>query len=145
MKLLRYVLFALSLFYIFGPVSIDNKDLEPHKMEIINIIKQHCTEGQYFHPRKQFLYFRTLPKYEIGRCFYNPLHLYYGIEIDTDQWKYATENQRFELFAHEVTHCALLLPHVDNPNNYMYYMRSNLSRETIMSQLLENIKRKCGK
>lgn len=143
MRLLRNALCIFALFYLFTPTSYSNKDLKPYRDEVMDIIDQHCNSADYYHPRKQFLYFQKLTDYKIGECFINPL--FYTIKIDLIFWAHANETERFELLSHELTHCALVYNHVDNYYNYMYYSIVTLSKDVILNQFLDNIKRRCGR
>jgi hypothetical protein len=143
MKLLRYALCILSIFYFFGPVSFDNKVLEPYKLEVMTMIQQHCYPSQYYNPKKQFLYFKQLTDGAIGQCVLNPF--YYKIEIDPDYWRHLSEDERYQLLAHELTHCVLLIDHIDNKNDYMYYYMVDIPKDIVKKQLLENIKLRCGR
>jgi len=141
--LFRYALCFILVFYLFAPTSYNNKDLEPYKDNIINIIKEHCNENQYYHPKKQFLYFEKLIEDRVGECFITPL--FYTIRIDPIFWKYASELERFQLVGHEVFHCALLINHSDKIDNFMYYSMNTLSKETIIHQMEEYMKYRCNK
>lgn len=143
LKQLKYAICLLAIFYFFGPVSFDNKTLEPYKIEVMDIIHKHCDNSQYYNPRKQFLYFKHLTGGAVGECSINPW--YYKVQIDPYYWKHFTEDEKFQVIFHEYTHCALLLNHVDNKNNYMYYMMVDLPKEVLIKQFLENVKLRCGK
>lgn len=143
LKMLKYVLCILCIFYFFGPISFDNKTLEVYKVEVLKIIQDHCYPSQYYNPRKQFVYFKHLTDGVVGQCALNPW--YYKIEIDPTYWKHMSEDERFQVMAHEMTHCLLLLDHVDNRYNYMYYMMVDLPKKTVIDQLLVNLKYRCGR
>jgi hypothetical protein len=143
LKLFRYVLCVFAIFYLFGPISFDNKTLEPYKIEIMDIIKKHCNNDEYYNPLKQFLYFQRQGNEVIGQCNLN--NFYYSITIDPDYWKHFTEDEKFQLVAHEVFHCALGFLHVDNPNNFMYYRMVDLNRSTVISQMESYLKFRCGR
>lgn len=141
--MLKYAIYLLSLLCILGPISLNNKTLEPYKEEVLAIIQEHCNMFQYNNPIDQFLYFKRLNDGVVAQCLYSPF--FYTIEVDPDYWKHMTEDERFQTMAHEMTHCTLLLQHVDNPYNYMYYRMVDISKKEVIKQLEKNLKDSCGR
>jgi hypothetical protein len=146
-QMLRVVNNALLFYliiYLFAPLSISNEVLKPYKNAALDIIKQHCIKGQYFDPPKQFLYFTNLPDNEIGECDIPRSYAYYIIKIDSSYWNRATEEQRYEVMVHEMTHCTLFLQHSDDKNNYMYYSIVGLTTLEVNKQFIDNLRSHCG-
>lgn len=142
LKKLRYGLLCFYLYY-FVPLSYCDKDLEKYKKEIIQITKEHCNDNQYFRPFHQYIYFKKLKDNEIGECVikFNT----YKILVDPVFWADATEDDRWQLMAHEFAHCLLMKNHVDNKYNYMYYMIVPLGKETAKKQFITDLRSKCGR
>lgn len=110
--------------------------------EFETIVKQYCTEDQYFHPNCK-IEFHEFVKNEIGMCLGKPNK--YTIWIKKKYWDEGSDNEKFSLLIHELSHCELDLDHDPDPNNYMYFDdRIVNSKEIVIEQLKTYLKKKCG-
>lgn len=142
LKNLKYVLLFFCI-YVFTPISYCDKTLNPYVQEVLEITNQHCNKKQYYNPAHTYVYFKKMSGHMIGYC--SPKINGYGITVDPLYWKYANEDDRFQLIAHEMTHCILGKDHVDNKHNYMYYSVYPLTKQIIIQQFIENLRSVCGK
>lgn len=142
LKKFNYVLLCLCI-YLFTPINYCSEELKPYRNELMSIVNEHCTIKQYNNPIHKYIYFKKLPGEEIGLC--GVKRGGWKISIDPDFWRTANEDQKFELLAHELSHCILLKDHVDNQGNYMYYRLDPIPKEIVKQQFIENLRSKCGR
>lgn len=143
-RVFKYVLSFLFIFYFFGPVSFDNKTLEPYKIEVLNIVKQQCKEGEYNNPEKQLLYFKELSTDTIAECSSN-YNVYYKIEVNPNYWNKYNEADKFQIIAHEMFHCLFGMDHSPDKHNFMYYSMTSIPKDITIMQMVEYLKHECGR
>lgn len=136
------IISLLILFVLFFPIKRIDIDLQPYYTEVNNIIEENCPSKRYFNPSKIVVVKRNLPSPIIGYC--QPNINSFKIIIDTEYWDTGTNNQKFFLMAHELSHCMLSVQHSEDSLNYMYPDENeSLSRITVIEQLIQNIKNFC--
>lgn len=97
--------------------------LKPYVDRYMTMIKQVCRNGEYNHPRRRFIGFgetRNIDKDSadtIGWCQFRWGQ--YRIIIDEPFFNTLSESSKFQLIAHEMTHCVLMLDHRDDVTDYM--------------------------
>ena len=142
LKKVKYVLLFLCL-YSLTPINYCSKDLKPYRNELLALTKQYCKPGQYYNPAHKFLHFRKMKDHIIGYC--SPTLVGYSITIDPTYWNRTSEDDRFQLIAHEISHCILGKDHVEDMHNYMYYSIYPLTKEVVTKQFIENLRSTCGR
>lgn len=140
LKKLKYVLLFICI-YLITPISYCNKDLKPYVKEIMDLTNTYCKPSQYNNPKHVYYFFRKLPKNMIGYC--DDQINGFSIVIHPLYWQRATDADKFQLIAHELSHCLLSKEHVDNKWNYMYPSLYPLSREVVTQQYIENLRSVC--
>lgn len=116
-------------------------DFKIYLTEIKRDIRNNCARDEYSHKHFQFIY-KDLEKRTVGLCLRTRSH--FTVFVNPHTWPLLTFDEKYQVLAHEVTHCMLRLPHVDDPNNYMYpIQREFLSKGEVRSQFLKNIYSVC--
>lgn len=133
---IRYFFRALMILGICNLSSFHyvNPSLIPYTNETQNIIETYCT-GKIYKYVSSVIDFNNLEDDEIGVCNFGKN--VYTIEIDKRFWGVATENEKFQLVTHEMTHCLLHVLHLDKKDNYMYPIFTDIPKEKVISQLKE--------
>lgn len=136
---LKKILFSLIVLF-----SVQSRaELKEYYMEVYNTIKLYCKPGQYFNPKSKTLYKSDLESPIIGICS-TDAEDYFKIYVDRNYWDHASEDYRYELMAHEMTHCLFFENHVEDSKHYMYYQIRDLTKEQTKQQLIEFLKKKCN-
>jgi len=138
--ILRTILLSLILFMMI-PIQHVTPDLKPYHDPIIKYVEEHCSQHHYFHPLKTFIRFNKLPSPIIGLCRVAPLE--YIIDIDPQYWNNTSEDLRWELMLHEMSHCIFRLDHTDDPDNYMYPELVDMKKEKAWQQFENNVSYLC--
>lgn len=143
-RLCIYAMILGSLLYIIRPYSKSEIEsaVKPHYIEFMSLVTQYCKEDQYFHPHFK-IQFRHLPNSIIGLCSIYPRS--FIVYFDKKFWDDNEDLARFQLVAHELSHCILGLEHVKDPYNYMAPSFINISKKELYNQIKEVLKRKCSK
>lgn len=145
----RFMIYAFIFGFVFAVIApfkqtYVGKDFQPYYNEFMEIVKEYCSEDQYFHPNFK-IEFHRLPGKEIGSCLTRPDR--FIIYIDLDYWNTPVSNseeKRYSLMFHELSHCILDLDHSDDPENYMYYSDYHIgSKEEVNEQLKVYLKEVC--
>lgn len=144
MRSLLYAVLCGYLLYTFAPIQYITAPLAPYIKEVKSIIINNCKPGRYENPDHQLIYFRVLGETTIGACGYSDLMHGFTIEIDPVYWLISDEADRFQLIAHEMTHCMLLLPHSEDKHSYMYPFVNPLSKQEVIRQMKEILNRQCN-
>jgi len=137
---LKKILFSLVVLFSVHSIAGELKDIY---IEVLDIIKLYCKPGQYFNPPNKSLYMTDLDLPTIGQCITDKYD-FFNIYIDRTFWKMSSKDIRFELVAHEMTHCLFFRNHVDNSSNFMYYAIRDLTKDQTIQQLIENLNTDCG-
>lgn len=149
-KLLLRVLLGLLVLvglYDFFPIHYVSKPLTPEYNEIFSIVKANCSEEQYRHPNQVIVRLVNLNEEqtgEIGWCGSTPFS--YKIVFDEKFWNKADDTLKYELMAHEMTHCLFGRGHSEDSYNYMFYglnTHNLLSKEETTEQFMDVIKEEC--
>lgn len=143
LKKISYALLSGYLFYSFTPVNHVDKALKPIVNDLYKEVYTYCKPGQYHNPIKRSFIITHLKYPEIGECYVNPS--FFIIKVDPDFWHTASNDDKFQLLAHEMAHCLLHKDHVDNPNNYMYYELRKLKKKVVREQFIVDLEEHCGK
>lgn len=67
------------------------------------------------------------------------------IRIDPEFYKTASNEDRYSVVMHELTHCVLHMDHSSDQGNYMYWSLQHLPKETIIKQMKADMKAHCAK
>jgi len=141
LRLIRNVLLGALIYVYLIPFTHTNEILTPYTNKVLAIVNTYCTKDQYSNPLHEYIYFAKLPPEEVGECGYG--YNKFIIKIDRKFWFKANEDERHEVIFHEMYHCLFKKDHVDNPYNYMYYRMTNLTKEVIIQQFTDDVKRIC--
>jgi hypothetical protein len=131
-------LFVCAAFLLWPRTSI-TKDFDDGRREFVTLMHTHCPTA---HTKVvDVVTFNNLKYPIIGICWGN----YYKslVYIDRRTWTYFNEAQRRQLLFHELTHCYLNMPHVEDPSNYMYYEFVDMPKEMVTEQVIFNIGKFC--
>lgn len=148
---LRMILYTFFVGFIFALIvpfkeTVISEEFKPYYNDFVIIVKEHCTEDQYFHPNFK-IEFQKLYGSFIGECLLRPDR--FIIYIDFGYWNrpsFIQEDKRYSLIVHEALHCHFNEPHSNDPNNIMYYSDAIINdKKTINQQLIEILKRHCNK
>lgn len=137
------LLSSITFFICFFPFKQTNVDLVPYVEDYKRLLNNHCSKPIKI-PNQFFVNFGDLPKEWAGVC--NGGTLFYGkVTIDRLYWKGLSEDSRYELIFHELSHCILGLDHTDDSNNYMYYSIRLIKKEELFDQVKKSIEDYCEK
>lgn len=116
-------------------------EFKPYVREIKRDIKSFCNKDEFQHRNFKIL-FSNLSGDEIGLCQRNRKG--FLITIDYRAWQHLTETTKYQLLAHEMSHCMLHLDHSKDDENYMNpYLRKNLSIHETRLQMIAEIGKVC--
>lgn len=104
-------------------------------------VDRDCPSQDYYHPNQILMKFDNLQGQTIGMCTRTINR--YTIRIDSSWWSEARQDERFQLMAHELSHCILGADHVDDRHSFMSSTFQTLSMSEVILQLRELIKEKC--
>lgn len=147
MKQLRYVVYILSLFFIFSyyipysETSIE-EDVRPYYNEYVSLRDFYCNDKQYFEPKFQIVY-NELYGDVIGLCQVRPNS--FKISIRKSYWDKMIEVDKLNLLAHELTHCWFSEPHTKDPSNFMAEYQIHIPKDELYKQFKTYLKTKCKK
>ena len=74
----------------------------------------------------------------LGLCTRIPMHSV--IKINSRRWNGFNAEDQYQIFAHEMAHCVLGAPHIDNKNHFMY---ANFARHFTKEEVNSQIKDLC--
>lgn len=112
----------------FTPYTYISSDVRSQYNEIMTIVKARCRKDDYNHPPQISVHLGNLKDPMIGYCEFRAGG--FNVVFDEKSWKSANEDLKFQLMAHELTHCLFGLGHSDDSHNYMYYGLSELNTLT---------------
>lgn len=135
---LKKILFSLVFLFSFSAKA----NLKTYYMEVLNTVKLYCRPDQYFNPPHKTLINDNLDLPVIGMCDTDQSS-YYKIFIDVTFWKSASEDIRYELMAHEMTHCLFFENHSDDSTNYMFPVIRDITKDQTKQQLIEFLQKTC--
>lgn len=137
--MLKKILFSIVLLISFNVHAVLKEVYE----EVMVTVNKYCTPDQYFKPKKRSLQMSDLPGSIVGQCM-TDRETYWQISLDKYFWDSHNEDDKFDVMAHEMMHCMFFKDHVDNKNNYMYYMLVKLTKQQVIEQLTVDLKKECG-
>lgn len=135
------IIFVLLMLLTFPNRDIDT-NIAPYYNEYMTLVKAKCSEDQYLHPKNIFIEFRHLKSNYYGYC-QNATNSFL-IAINIDNWSDLSDEMRFQLISHELTHCMFKEPHHVEFYSYMYPTLRYHSRDETMSQINYLLDQKCG-
>lgn len=137
--LVLFNLTVLGSFFIKGH-KIDG-ELKPYYTEVIDIVKDVCPATINSIPHQISVVKESLGSDIIGRCSY--YFVGFRIQVDESFFKYASDDARFQLMAHELTHCLIQIKHLDDWDHYMYPHFFTVPRIKLERQIRELFKETC--
>lgn len=140
LTLLLILILEFSWFF-YSYHDIDN-ELIPYNNFFINELQNHCTNNQYFYPRKTSIKIEDMTLHDLGVCKLGLVR--FEIILNKQYWDILDEDTRFETIIHEYTHCFLRIDHTDDLDHYMYKSENNLPKDIVVKQFRELLKEKCG-
>lgn len=115
---------------------------KPYVKVIKRDIKTFCSKDEFQHKNFRIL-FSTLPGHEVGLCVRN--HSGFRIFIDPLSWETMGVASRYEVLAHEMSHCMLHLDHTADKQSYMNpYLRKSFSINETRLQMISEIGKVCS-
>lgn len=96
-----------------------NPELAPYVNDYYNIVHKFCPDKQEKETNFYIISFvDSMSDYNIGVCYHQING--YQIEINRKFWLTASNLDRRQLLYHELAHCVINKPHVEDMHNYMY-------------------------
>lgn len=128
------------------PMPVVDSRLQPYYNEVVDKIFNRCSYYEVNWP-----YFRTstITTHErlkdipnaIGMCVYT--NNKWDIFILDTFWADTTENKKYELIAHELSHCVLGTQHINQYGHYMHESTQNITKKEVMKQLDDVLAKRC--
>lgn len=140
----RYIIYII-FFLLYVPIKIIHKDYYNYYQEYQNLLKNYCPSHNFYVNQVIIQPGNLDPVHTsiIGTCF-NGKILSSIIIIDKSFWEIASNDQKYQLIMHEMSHCFINKRHIDNPFNYMYpYNDETLTKEVTKNQVINDIKEIC--
>ena len=142
MRSSKMMLAAIALWVVaLLPVRTIDPNLEAYDQWYNAVVSTFCEESDYTSNQSRIM-FSDLKSPEIGVCIRYGFG--YIIQIDRKFWERASAMERLTLFVHEKTHCELKIDHNSDPNHYMYYSLTTVSRDDLVFQLAVDAAETCG-
>lgn len=128
----------------FNPFSTKNVDdqLKPYVNEVLSIGNEICPSRIESHSIYEIQFNDDDPKVA---AYCQKRYFRFYIFVNKKHWYEETEDDRFQLLAHELGHCIFDLDHVDDPTNYMYYAMNDLKKQDVTDQMKQDMRSHCGK
>lgn len=152
-KMARYLVYGLEAILILFSVavaspyvSVDSK-LKPYHDEYMRMVKEVCRPGEYNKPIKRVVGFGDTAAVDkdspdaIGWCL--STNLGYKIMIDRKFWLSLDTDEKFQLMAHEMSHCVLGLEHRLHGYDYMAPAFFKLEPRIMRDQVRLDIEARC--
>lgn len=135
-----YMFIVLIAFFVLinvvTPTSKEiDKSINVHYTHYMRLVDEFCTKDQYFNPISYNITLKSLERPYIGFCHY--IGSYYEITLSRSYWMTSSDDDRFQLLAHELTHCLFEAEHTDDPNNFMY---ASHSRTMTMPEIEDQVR-----
>jgi len=127
--------------WILTPSIYVQQPLIPYVDIVYALVHDNCKENQYLQPNNITINIGKLPAGILGECGINDVS--YEIVIDKDFWANSDTSQKFQVIAHEMTHCVFQEEHSPDENNYMYSEMSDIKITEVFRQLMEMIHKHC--
>lgn len=140
-----YFILLLQIFIYFLPIHYVNPKIEPYYKEFFSYVYPQCRKDQINYPKQTVIDFGSMPDSDdIGYCVLLK-GVRFKITLNKKYFDKATEEQRFILVAHELTHCVFLRDHSASPFHYMYWRETGVRKNDAIYQLQEIINHDCKK
>lgn len=143
-KISKMLLFIVLFGVFFGanlPYEKIDVNLSPFVYQFDAKVESKCNKLQYYRPMKRTIIFHELNYPIIGLCT-NTL-LYYKIQVNPEWWATANDDDRYQLIAHESTHCMFFEGHTEDPTNYMAAIYAYIPKIELDKQVDNMIAKHC--
>lgn len=127
-------------------VETVDPELQGYVNEYYTLLGQYCPNKKYNITKHYHIYLTKNVGYEadtIGMC--SRLILGFDVQINRAFWNKASLIDRRQLIYHELAHCLIFKPHVNDKFNYMYPYQLEISPDELMYQVVQDIESYCGK
>ena len=139
--------FVISTSYLINfyyPRHSINEKIRPYANEFLSVVQEHCSVYQYHGLDGGVIEFSKLESPKIGIC-YNHI-TFYNVKIDEAYFNVSTEKTRFQLIAHELSHCMFGIDHIIDYNHYMNpVLNEDLEKDVVKKQVAEILIKRCGR
>lgn len=147
-RLVRTLLYGSIICFtcwFFNPLStqIVDEPLKPYFNEFVSISNEMCPGKVDEHPNYEVTLEPLNDDDIAGIC--STLYFKFTVKINSKYWNKYDEDDKFQLVAHELSHCFYNIQHTDNPNNYMYFTLNKLIKPITLNQLKADFRKHCGK
>lgn len=134
------IFFCLGyLAFVAMPSKNVDSTLKPYYDDYYSVVRPLCSTVHYLTQNKVNVKFADLSMLGHGTIGLCRARLFmYTVLIDPRAWLIMTEADRYQVMMHELSHCHMFLPHVDDPYNYMFAYEVTMSKEEVRRQLIEN-------
>jgi hypothetical protein len=137
--------YAVSLLLLFScapPEHVYDDAFTPYVVKFKEMRKESCSSyDEDLDQSHQFIKFETLMPSYLGLCAMGPDS--FTIKIDKGFWSRASEDERYEVIMHELTHCFLYMGHINEKNHYMNPNEQRITKEMVDKQMVDIFKSKC--
>lgn len=145
-NLLRIALYGPIIFIYacyFNPLPTQTVDepVKPYLNEFISLGNEICPAKIAEHPTYT-IHIEPLAPEIAGVC--TRLYFRFTISFNSLHWNKYSEDDKYQLIAHEASHCFFGINHSDDPYNYMYYAMNNLTKPLVIEQVKKNMRLHCG-
>ena len=136
--MVKYLLVSLLLFLPYSSkINIDKK-FEPYYNKVMEIVNEHCKPNQYYSLNE--INFHEMEDTILGTCYIFSEKIY----INPRQWDRLSDDNKLQLFFHEMRHCLFWAGHSSDRNNYMYpELDEDRPIEVVKQQFIDDLKKDC--
>lgn len=126
-----YILLLLS---ITGCIKNESeKLLSPYIQDVFVQVDRYCSNKVNLPEQMSIQLVDSMPNTMVGSCTRYPKVAV--IQVNKPAFLTMDDNLRFELIAHEVTHCLLYQDHILKRNHYMAPSLQLITREQVIKQM----------
>lgn len=130
----------LTMLSSYIPFTYIDSELKSYNDQFLVTMNQYCKTIPNDKPQKIIRLGGAGGSY-IGVCKLGLSR--WTIVFDRAYWNISNREDRFQLYAHEATHCYLDLDHSSDPGNYMYPSYIYLDPYVVQQQLINNLRKVC--
>lgn len=132
---------ALITWAFFTLSQYTDPVLQPYVDDYLSLVKQSCKVNQLNLPHSRLIRFLEPGRDRAAECGFNSR--YWFINVSPSYWNRIGEEDRAQLMYHELSHCILRMDHSPDPENYMYYKTTPVTKIMAQLQVLQDAKDIC--